>query len=71
MKIFNTKEAAEYLGLSKSFLNKSRVSGHDSHGIPYLQLTKGKKGRVGYLQEDLDNWIRSRRLETNTKNEVK
>ena len=50
----NTREAAEYLGLSPRTLDRYRVSGA---GPVFLKLG----GRVGYLREDLDDWLRTRR----------
>ena len=50
----NTREAAEYLGLSPRTLDRYRVSGD---GPVFLKLG----GRVGYLREDLDHWLRTRR----------
>ena len=50
----NTREAAEHLGLSTRTLDRYRVSGD---GPVFLKLG----GRVGYLREDLDEWLRTRR----------
>lgn len=57
-KIFMTREAAEYLGLSKATLEAWRVRG----GGPVF-LKMGKACR--YRQEDLDAFIESR-LRENT-----
>lgn len=46
--------AAKHLGLSVSFLAKSRLRGD---GAPYVKLGR----RVLYAIEDLDAWTRSRR----------
>ncbi len=50
----NTREAAARLGLSARTLERYRVSGD---GPVFLKLG----GRVGYLSEDLDDWLRTRR----------
>ena len=50
-RILRTPEAAQYVGLSVSTLEKKRLNGS---GPPYLQLG----GRaVGYDLADLDEWI--------------
>lgn len=48
-----TEGAAEYAGLSVSFLNKSRVSGF---GPKFLKLGR----RVMYDARDIDAWLASR-----------
>ena len=50
----NTREAAERLGLSTRTLDRYRVSGD---GPVFLKFG----GRVRYLLEDLDAWVRTRR----------
>ena len=50
----NTREAAEHLGLSTRTLDRYRVSGD---GPMFLKFG----GRVRYLVEDLDAWVRTRR----------
>ncbi len=45
-----TDEAADYIGKSVSWLNKSRMTGG---GPTYLKLG----GAVRYLQSDLDAWL--------------
>jgi excisionase family DNA binding protein len=52
--LFNVRQAAEYLGVSKSFLDKLRVTGE---GSPYFKA--GRK--VLYSPDDLDSWIVGRR----------
>ncbi|MBU2852980.1 helix-turn-helix transcriptional regulator [Acidithiobacillus ferriphilus] len=50
--LFSTKEAAGYLRVSTSFLEKDRVH----HGrIPFVKL--GNKRAVRYRQEDLDAYV--------------
>jgi predicted DNA-binding transcriptional regulator AlpA len=50
-------EAAEYVGLSQSYLAKDRVYGGPD-AIPHVKL--GAR-RVGYLIADLDAWLAARR----------
>lgn len=51
--LMKLRDAAAYLGLSTSFLNKRRVYGG---GPKYVKLG----GRVAYRKEDLDEWVNSR-----------
>lgn len=52
--LLDCPSAARHLGLSVSFLAKSRLRGD---GAPYVKLGR----RVLYAIEDLDAWTRSRR----------
>jgi excisionase family DNA binding protein len=55
-RILRTSEAAEYLGLSPSTLEKRRQTGL---GPPFIRLG----GRaVGYARDDLDAWIDKHRF---------
>ena len=53
--VFRTPQAAEYLSLSPSTLEKLRISGQ---GPPFIRL--GLRA-IGYLKTDLDDWLESRR----------
>ena len=53
-RFLNSRQAADYLGLSTRTLDRFRVSGD---GPVFLKFG----GRVRYLREDLDAWARSRR----------
>jgi predicted DNA-binding transcriptional regulator AlpA len=55
MSFTNVKQAAEYLGLSTSFLNKRRVCGG---GPLYIKLGK----RIVYDTEDLEAWAVQRKI---------
>jgi hypothetical protein len=46
------REAAHYLSVSKSFLDKKRLTGG---GPPYFQLSP--RGPVVYDVRELENWI--------------
>lgn len=52
--LLTTAEAATYLGLSTSWLNKSRMTGN---GPVYLKLG----GLVRYMTKDLDAWMATKR----------
>lgn len=54
MEKISVSEAAAKLGISKSWLNKKRVTGG---GPPYLKLGR----RVVYDVSDLDGWALDRR----------
>ncbi len=58
MRILRTPEAATYVGLSSSTLEKMRLTGD---GPRFIRLG----GRaVGYAIEDLDAWLDARRAES-------
>lgn len=53
-------EAAEYIGMSRSFLRQARMDGHRQNrtpGPPYTQI--GRK--ILYLKDDLDSWLERHR----------
>ena len=59
----NEKEAAAYIGMSVSFLQKDRLAdgrprGH-APGPRYIKIGRA----VRYLVEDLDAWLDARRLD--------
>ena len=58
--VLTEKQAAQYLGLSVSFLRADRAygprAGHEP-GPPWIQLGR----RVGYMRSDLDEWLAARR----------
>ncbi len=55
----DTKQAAEYLGLSPETLATWRCTKRQE--IPYLKLGS----RVKYLKSDLDAWLESRKVGSN------
>lgn len=55
------KEAAEYIGMSQSFLRKDRMDGVREHRTPGPQFLKLGKS-VRYLKEDLDAWLLQHRV---------
>ncbi len=54
MTLLRTPKAAEYLGLSRSWLEKSRMTGD---GPAYFKLGAS----VVYDTDDLDAWIKSKK----------
>lgn len=54
MGYLTTEKAAEFLGLSTSYLSHGRIS---SYGPPYVKLSR----RVLYSVEDLISWAEARR----------
>lgn len=61
IEILNEKDAAEYIGMSRSYLNSDRSNG------PRVKRTKGpvfmKIGKaVRYRKEDLDEWLQQNRI---------
>lgn len=58
----NTKQTAAYTGFSESFLRQSRCYGNRpgrTPGPPFVKIG----GKVLYLPGDLDEWMRSGRVE--------
>ena len=54
-RVFRTKEAARYVGLSPAWLERARVLGH---GPRFLRL--GDRA-IGYCVDDLEAWLETRR----------
>ena len=49
-------ETSEYIGMSRSFLRRSRMDGlrnQRTSAPPFIKIGRS----VRYLQEDLDNWL--------------
>ncbi|WP_367607865.1 helix-turn-helix transcriptional regulator [Legionella sp. W05-934-2] len=60
-KAFKEAEAAEYIGMSRSFLSQDRVNGTLANRTPgpkYLKIGRS----VRYLKEDLDLWLEQHRI---------
>jgi len=51
-----SKQAADYIGMSESWLRKSRLEGA-SEAPPHLKIGRA----VRYLTSDLDHWLAERR----------
>jgi hypothetical protein len=55
---FTTREAADYIGRSASWLRQRRLRGADDPGEPGPRwITMGKGASAIYLREDLDGWL--------------
>ncbi|HEX4044868.1 MAG TPA: helix-turn-helix domain-containing protein [Gammaproteobacteria bacterium] len=58
---FREKEAAEYLGVSRSFLRQDRMNGprkNRTSGPPYVKFGNS----IRYLKEDLDTWLEQHKV---------
>ncbi len=53
---FKDAEAANYIGMSESWLRQSRMRGNPE-APPYIKIGKA----VRYLKSDLDDWLQKRR----------
>ncbi len=60
-KILTVHEAAQFLNVSASFLNKARVSGSAAGGPRYIKFSPSSRGRVGYELADLERWLDSKK----------
>jgi len=61
-RVVSEEDAARYLGISQSSLRKGRMAGRQAAQMsspPFIKMGR----RVGYLLEDLDNWLRQSRHE--------
>lgn len=59
---FKEREAAQYIGMSCSFLRQDRMNGFRKQRTPgpnYIKIGKS----VRYLKEDLDAWLEHRRID--------
>lgn len=54
--LFNTEQAADYLGLKPHTLELWRHA--KRYDVPYVKIGKN----VRYLKSDLDDWLASRRV---------
>ncbi len=56
------KEAAEYIGMSRSFLRKDRMDGireNRTAGPEFLKIGRS----IRYLKNDLDTWLLKNRID--------
>jgi excisionase family DNA binding protein len=56
MMLLTTREAAQYVRLSRSTLERKRL---DGSGPPFVKLGLGKRARVVYRRTELDHWLRT------------
>ena len=54
---FTEEQAAEYLGVSRSFLRQDRMNGVREHRTPGPKYIRMGKRAIRYLKEDLDAWL--------------
>ncbi len=59
--VLREKEAAAYIGMSRSYLRQSRMNGDRltrAPAPPWIQVGRA----VRYLRSDLDDWLKSQRI---------
>ena len=59
-RLLTDKQAAPYIGMSRSFLLQSRMNGRRQNRAPGPPFLKNGR-KVLYLAEDLDAWLREHR----------
>jgi predicted DNA-binding transcriptional regulator AlpA len=55
------KEAAEYIGMSRSFLRQDRMNGYRSSRTPGPKFLKIGRS-IRYLMDDLQTWLLQHRV---------
>ena len=61
IEVLTEKEAARYIGMSRSFLSQDRMNGYRdgrTKGPHFLKLGKS----VRYRKDDLDSWLMKNRI---------
>lgn len=61
IEVLTEKEAAKYIGMSRSFLSQDRMNGYRdgrTHGPDYMKLGRS----VRYHKDDLDVWLVKNRV---------
>lgn len=59
---YTEKEAAEYIGMSRSFLRQDRMNGIRKNRTPgpsYVRIGR----TIRYLREELDKWLNQYKVE--------
>lgn len=59
--ILTEKDAAMYIGMSRSFLSQDRINGYRANRTPgptYIKLGRS----VRYHKQDLDDWLNKHRI---------
>lgn len=54
---YQEEEAAYYIGMSRSFLRQSRMTGQLEGHIPAPRFIRVGNRAIRYLKEDLDLWL--------------
>lgn len=65
--LLTTQQAAAYLALSSSSLERFRCEGT---GPAYIKAGPGKRARVRYRMADLDAWLAGNRFTSTSNREV-
>lgn len=60
-RLFSEKEAAEYLGMSRSYLRQDRMNGAFKHRTPGPEFYRFGR-MIRYSQDALDKWILTNRV---------
>ena len=55
--VFTEREAAIYIGMSRSFLRQARIDGSRLHRTPGPRFIKVGSKAIRYRREWLDEWI--------------
>ena len=50
-------QAADYIGMSRSYLRQDRMNGERENRTPGPRYIKVGSRAIRYLREDLDNWL--------------
>lgn len=61
IEVLTEKEAAKYIGMSRSFLSQDRINGYRENrtqGPRFMKLGRS----IRYQKNDLDDWLDSRRI---------
>lgn len=59
--LLTEKQAAEYIGMSRSFLSQARMNGQRekrTNAPPFIKIGKA----IRYLRQDIDEWIATNRI---------
>lgn len=62
--VFTEEMAAEYIGVSRSFLRQNRMDGNRENRTPGPAFVKFGR-TIRYLKEDLDTWLMEHRQAQN------
>lgn len=56
---YKEPEAADYIGMSCSYLRKARIGLFDHHPVPPPKFIRVGTRGIRYLKDDLDAWLES------------
>lgn len=66
-RIFTEEQAANYIGMSCSYLSHDRSVGRTKNQTPGPKFIRMGGRRIGYRREDLNGWISQYKPETKNK----